>query len=465
MWQDPRYGNTMTDTDIQALKRAALDHLWMPSRDWVKTEAEGGPQIAVKAEGIRFTDSDGKTWIDIRGGYSSVNVGYGRTDIVEAAHEQMLRLHYYPQTSTTEVLVHLLEKLAEISPGSLDRTWPTTGGSEANETAIKIAKSYHKRTGEAGRYRIIGRRGSYHGATQGVMWLGGSSSVADFQPPYPGIVHAPHPLAYRCELGGTTPSECAILCAQAIEDLIVFHGAKTVAAVIAEPVSTSVGCAVPGDEYWPMLRQICDRHGVILIADEVVTGFGRTGKMFGLEHWDVAPDIMTMSKGISSSYLPIGGAIVSREIADRFGSDDNHFRQALTFGGHPVAAAAALKNIEIIESEGLIQNAAETGAYFKEKLEDLMDRHQMIGDVRGIGMLVAIEIVKDRYTREYFPKDLGLGNKLTEKFRRESLLLETDGQIIGFNPPLCTTRSDVDEIVGVVDMAMTEVESELSMSG
>jgi L-2,4-diaminobutyrate transaminase len=186
--------------------------------------------------------------------------------------------------------------------------------------------------------------------------------------------------------------------------------------------------------------------------------------MFGLEHWDVAPDIMTMSKGISSSYLPIGGAIVSREIADRFGSDDDHFRQALTFGGHPVAAAAALKNIEIIESEGLIQNAAETGAYFKEKLEGLMDRHQMIGDVRGIGMLVAIELVKDRDTKEYFPKELGLGKKLTEKFRRESLLLETDGQIIGFNPPLCTTRSDVDEIVGVVDMAMTEAESELSMS-
>ena len=454
----------MTDTDIKALKRAALDHLWMPSRDWVKTEAEGGPHIAVEAEGIRFTDSDGRTWIDIRGGYGSVNVGYGRTEIVEAAHQQMLRLHYFPQTSTTEAQVLLFQKLAEITPGSLERTWATTGGSEANETAIKIARSYHRRAGEAGRYRVIGRRGSYHGATQGVMWLGGYDRPSDFQPPYPGIVHAPHPKAYRCEMGGKTPSECAVRCAQAVEDLILFHGAKTVAAVIAEPVSSSVGCAVPGDEYWPMLRQICDRHGVILIADEVVTGFGRTGKMFGLDHWGVAPDIITMSKGISSSYLPIGGAIVTAEIADRFGTDDDHFRQALTMGGHPVSAAAALKNIEIIESEGLVHNAADTGGYFKDRLQELMDRYKMIGDVRGIGMMLAMELVSDRETKEYFPKELGLGEKLTEKFRRDGLLLDTDGRLISFNPPLCITRAEVDEVVAVLDSAMKESESELDIA-
>ena len=454
----------MSSADAQALKRAALDHLWMPSRDWVKTGEEGGPRIAVEAKGIRFTDSDGKTWIDVRGGYASVNVGYGRSEIVEAAHDQMLRLHYFPQTSTTEVQVRLFQKLAEMTPGNLERTWATTGGSEANETAVKIARSYHNRAGEPGRYRVIGRRGSYHGATQGVMWLGGYSGLSDFYPAYPGIVHAPQPNPYRCEKGGTTPSESAVRCAQAIEDLIEFYGANTVAAVVAEPVSSSAGNAVPGDEYWPMLRQICDRHGVILIADEVVTGFGRTGKMFGLDHWGVVPDIMTMSKGISSSYLPIGGAIVTNEIADRFGTDQDHFRQALTFGGHPVSAAAALKNIEIIESEGLVQNAAETGAYFKDRLNEIADRFKFIGDVRGLGLMLTVELVSDRETKESFPKSLPIGEKLTERFNREGLLLEASNQMVSFYPPLCITRSEVDEIVAGVSVALDETASELSLS-
>ena len=436
----------------------------MPSRDWVKTEEEGGPRIAVEARGIRFTDSEGKTWIDVRGGYSSVNVGYGRTEIVEAAHEQMMRLHYFPQTSTTEAQVRLFQKLAEMTPGGLERTWATTGGSEANETAIKIARSYHNRVGEPGRYRVIGRRGSYHGATQGVMWLGGYNGLSDFYPAYPGVVHAPQPNPYRCEKGGATPSECAVRCAQAVEDLIEFYGANTVAAVVAEPVSASVGNAVPGDEYWPMLRQICDRHGVILIADEVVTGFGRTGKMFGLDHWGVVPDIMTMSKGISSSYLPIGGAIVTNEIADRFGTDQDHFRQALTFGGHPVSAAAALKNIEIIESEGLAGNAAETGAYFKDRLSELADRFRFIGDVRGLGLMLTVELVSDRETKECFPKSLGIGELLTERFNREGLLLEASNQMISFYPPLCITRSEVDEIVDGVSVGLAETASELSLS-
>ena len=277
-------------------------------------------------------------------------------------------------------------------------------------------------------------------------------------------MHAPQPNPYRCEKGGTTPSESAVRCAQAIEDLIEFYGANTVAAVVAEPVSSSAGNAVPGDEYWPMLRQICDRHGVILIADEVVTGFGRTGKMFGLDHWGVVPDIMTMSKGISSSYLPIGGAIVTNEIADRFGTDQDHFRQALTFGGHPVSAAAALKNIEIIESEGLVQNAAETGAYFKDRLNEIADRFKFIGDVRGLGLMLTVELVSDRETKESFPKSLPIGEKLTERFNREGLLLEASNQMVSFYPPLCITRSEVDEIVAGVSVALDETASELSLS-
>ena len=393
--------------DTEALRRSALEHLWMPSADWVQMAEEGRPAIIVGGEGLRVTDSDGKEWMDVNGGYLSVNVGYGRTEMAEAARRQMHELAYFPQGSITEPLVRLAEKLAQITPGSLDRVWPVSGGSEANETAIKIARAYQKRVGEPGRYKVISRKGSYHGATGGVMWMG-DGALADYGPAYPGMLHAPQPNPYRCELGGTTPSECAVRCAQAIEELITFHGPGTVAAVIAEPVSSNPGAAVPGDEYWPMLRQICDRYGVILIADEVICGFGRTGKMFGMEHWGVVPDIMTVGKGIVSSYLPVAAAIATKEVADLFAGEENIFRQALTFGGHPVTAAAALSNIEIIETEGLVQNSAETGAYFLDRLQGLKEEHQIVGDVRGIGLLLAIELVSDRETKEHFPLSCAL---------------------------------------------------------
>ena len=457
----------MNAQETEALRKSAFEHLWMHSRDWVTTAEEGGPPIMVEGRGVRVTDSEGKTWIDCHAGYSSVNIGYGRPEIAEAMREQMRKLVYFPQGSTTSPMVRLVEKLAEITPGNLERTWPVSGGSEATETAIKIARAYHVRTGERGRYKIISRKGSYHGATAGVLWLGGAMEKGDYEPRLPGMVYAPQPDPYRCELGGETPSECAVRCAQAIEDLIAFHGPKTVAAVIAEPIAytTTAVAAIPGDEYWPMLRQICDKYGVLLIADEVICGFGRTGKMFGVDHWGVEPDLMTVAKGIVSSYLPVAGAIASREVADVFAGEENIFRQALTFGGHPVTAAAALKNIEIMENEGMVQNSAETGAYFLEQLEGLQDEHPIIGNVRGRGLQLGIELVKDRDTKEAYPDELRLGERLMEKFRKHGLILRSSGKSIGFGPPLCITRDDVDEIVAGVDRSLGEIEKELSSSG
>ena len=451
----------MVDTqDTESLRRSAFEHLWMHNRDWVQTAEEGGPTIIVEGEGIRVTDSEGKTWIDVNGGYASVNVGYGRTEIAEAAREQMMKLSYFPQTTVTEPLVKLVEKLAQLAPGSLERSWPVSGGSEANETAIKIARSYHKRRGEAGRYKVISRRGSYHGATGGVMWLGSVSGKSDYEPVYPGMVYAPQPNPYRCELGGQTPSECASRCAQAVDDLIEFHGAKTVAAVIAEPVAAGPGAAVPGDEYWPMLRQICDRHGVLLIADEVVCGFGRTGRMFAMEHWDVVPDLMTVAKGVTSSYLPFASAIATKEVADVFVGKDNVFPQALTFGGHPVTAAAALRNIQIIEDEGLVQNSADVGAYFLDQLHLLREDHSIIGDTRGLGLMLAIDLVSDRETKAEFPTEFHLEDKLNERFESQGMILRTGGNVINLSPPLCIKRGEVDEIVTNLDRAIGEVEQE-----
>ena len=455
----------ITDRDLTELRSSALNHLWMHNRDWVKTGEEGGPDIVVEADGIEVTDIQGKTWIDVNGGYNSVNAGYGRTQIAESVRNQMLQIPYFPQGTTTVPLVQLAEKLSDIMPGDLTRSWPVSGGSEANETALKIARSYHKRRGDSGRYKVISRKGSYHGATGGVMWLGGSGSVrSDYEPSIPGMVYAAQPNSYRCEFGGETPDECAVLCAQSIEDLILFHGPETVAALIAEPVSASSMAAVPGSPYWPMIRDICDRYGVLLIADEVITGFGRTGQMFAVEHWDIVPDLMTVAKGITSSYLPFAVSIATNRVAEVFAGEKNVFRQALTFGGHPVCASAALTNIGIIESEGLVENSAKMGAYFLDKLKVLQDTHSIIGDVRGLGLLLGVEIVKNRETKESFPDSSSIAEILNKSFRSHGLILFASNKGVSIGPPLCIQKNEVDYICEAIDKSLTTAEAELSLA-
>ena len=284
------------------------------------------------------------------------------------------------------------------------------------------------------------------------------------EPTQKGLIRAPQPDPYRCELGGETPDECALLCAEAIEQLIVANDPETVSAVIAEPVAAR-GCIVPGDTYWPTLREICDRYGVVLIADEVITGFGRTGKMFALEHWDVVPDIMTVAKGIISSYLPFGAAVVRDEIADLFAGKGNGLKHVFTASGHPVCSAAALKNIEIIETEGFVENSAEVGAYFKEQLLGLMADHPIIGDVRGLGLLLTVELVSDRKTKEKFDKDLEIPAKLNESFKKHGLLYRAGDGTLGFGPPLSITKDEVNEIVHAIDLSFWELEGELGIAG
>ena len=388
------------------------------------------------------------------------------TRLPNAAFEQMSRLPYFPNGTTTEPTALLSKKLAEMTPGSLSRVFPVSGGSEANETAIKIARAYHRRRGEPQRYKIISRQGSYHGTTTGVLWLGGSPLAPrhDFEPAYPGMVYAPQPLPQWDGESVETPSECAVRCARAVEELINQEGPTTVAAMIAEPVAVPMGAVVPGDEYWPMLREICDRYGVLLIADEVINGFGRTGKMFAVEHWDVVPDIMTVAKGIISSYLPLAAAIATEEVAGIFAGEDDYLRHVITSSGHPVSAAASLKNIEIIETEGMVDNAAEVGAYFKEQLEAMMGDHPSILDVRGVGLLLAVELARNRVTREPFAPGDRVVDRLNENFRRQGLILRVGGPVINMGPPLCTTTADVDEIVHALDLSLWRLEGDLGIA-
>ncbi len=452
-------------SDAEALRQSSLKYLYMHNRDWVQMAEEGDPQIITEGHGVRVVDSEGNSYIDVKGGYLCVNIGYGRTEIADAAYEQMVKTAHFPSGATSVPTVKLAQKLADLTPGSLSRVFPVSGGSEANETAVKIVRAYHNRRGESGRYKIISRNGSYHGTTGCTVWLGGhpAASRSDFEPMYPGMVYAPQPHPYRCERGGQTPSECAVRCAQAIEDLILFHKPETVAAVIAEPIAVPLGVVVPGDEYWPMLREICDKYGVLLIADEVITGFGRTGKMFAMEHWGVVPDIMTVAKGIVSSYLPIAATIATEEVADYFGGGDNYFKHVLTFGGHPAPAAAALKNIEILENENMVENSRVVGAYLKEQLEALMETHPSIGDVRGKGMMVAVELVSDRETKAKFPKEARLAARLNEQFRKNGLIMRTDNEILSIAPPLCLTKGEADEIAHAIDLSLGEFERQVGM--
>ena len=456
---------THSPSEVKNLQESALEHLWVYLREPSDMAEKGDPAIFVSGEGVHVTDALGNTSIDGMSGLWLKNVGYGRKEIADAAYEQMLNLTYMPLGTTTEPTIRLAEKISQIAPGDMTRSFFTSGGSEAVETALKLSRAYFKRVGEPNRTKFISRKGSYHGATMGALALGGSHLYPklDYEPLMPGVFHVPQPLPYRCEFGGETPEECAELCVNAVEEMIKSQAPETIAAVFAEPISSPMGCAVPGDNYWPRLREICDRYGVLLIADEVITGFGRTGKMFATEHWGVVPDMMTVAKGITSGYIPMGGCITRGEISDAFiGSQKASFKHVITFGGHPVAAAAALKNIEIMEEEGMVENAAKQGVYLLDGLNEMKEKYQMIGDVRGLGLFCGLELVADRGTKEYFPAEADLANRITQGFAENGLLLR-GGDRMNVAPPLCITSSEVDDLVTIMDKVFDQVSKDLGV--
>ena len=456
---------TYSPSEVKSLQESALEHLWVYLREPSDMAEKGDPAIFVSGEGVHVTDALGNTSIDGMSGLWLKNVGYGRKEIADAAYEQMLNLTYMPLGTTTEPTIRLAEKISQIAPGDMTGSFFTSGGSEAVETALKLSRAYFKRVGEPNRTKFISRKGSYHGATMGALALGGSHLYPklDYEPLMPGVFHVPQPLPYRCEFGGETPEECAELCVNAVEEMIKFQDPETIAAVFAEPISSPMGCAVPGDNYCPRLREICDRYGVLLIADEVITGFGRTGKMFATEHWGVVPDMMTVAKGITSGYIPMGGCITRGEISDAFiGSQKASFKHVITFGGHPVAAAAALKNIEIMEEEGMVENAAKQGVYLLDGLNEMKEKYQMIGDVRGLGLFCGLELVADRGTKEYFPAEADLANRITQGFAENGLLLR-GGDRMNVAPPLCITSSEVDDLVTIMDKVFDQVSKDLGV--
>lgn len=445
----------------KAIAEKAKDHVWPHQLAWNVQAEQDGLTIFESGKDSTLTDIHGKQYLDGISGLWVVNVGHGRAEIAEAMAEQARKLAYVSSVAyTNEPAAHLAHKLAEITPGDLSRVYMVSGGSEAVETALKIAKQVQAMRGFPRRYKVIARRGSYHGMTQGAMSLTASREEKWFGPFMYGVSHVPAPNRYRNDFG-LEGEEGDIMAAKYVEQEIINQGPETVAAVIGEPISSAAGIHVPSPKYWQMLREICDRHGVILIADEVINGFGRTGTMFAMEQMGAAPDIMTVAKGLTSGYMPMGAAIASSKIFAEFENQPEiSMGHLLTFGGHAVAAAAALKNIEIMEQENLVERGAEMGVYLRERLEELRS-HPSVGDVRGVGLLQGIEVVKNREKKTPLAKNDKFCVELGKKVFEKGLVTRT-WNIIHFAPPLVVTKDEIDRMVSIVDEALTETEREFA---
>ena len=453
----------METETFDGLREAALSHVWFPMQQLNDVAKEGGLQIMTEGNGPKIKDFEGREYYDGFAGLALVNVGYGREEIAKAVYDQLSTLHYANTFAYGTIpAIKAAEKLASLAPGDLNRVFFTSGGSDSVETSMKMARQYHFNRGDKERIKFISRKGSYHGVSLGALAVNQALWVNRdiFQPMLPIVRVAPQPSPYRCELGGKTASECAVRCAEAVEKIILEEGPETVAAVIAEPISVSSGVAIPGQEYWPMLREICDRHGVLLIADEVINGFGRTGKMFAIEHFGVQPDIMTLAKGITSGYQAVGACIVTDQVADAFlGGEEVTFKHGYTYSGHPAGAAAALANIEIIEREGLVENSAVMGRRLLDRLTALKES-PIVGDVRGLGLMCAIELVKDKTSKEPLTSIEGAADKLSNRLAENGLLTRVS-PYLNLTPALTLTAEQVDEIADIVKDGIEYIEKEL----
>jgi len=400
-----------------------------------------------KAKGIYFWDTDGKRYIDFSSQLMNTNIGHQHPKVVKAIQDQAAELCFVHPGNTTEVRALLGKKLAEVTPGNLKKTFLTLGGAEANENAIKMARFY------TGRHKILARYRSYPGATHGSIALTGDYRRLAVEPVMPGGVHFLDPFCYRCPFGQKKES-CKRECIAHLEEVIKYEGTDKIAAIIMEGVVGSNGLIIPPDDYWPRVRELCDKYGILLISDEVMSGWGRTGKWFAVDNWSVTPDIITTAKGITSGYVPLGAVIVSDKIAQFF--EDKYLYAGLTYNGHALSCAAALATIEVYEDDHLIENAVVVGKYLGERLESIKSKHISVGDVRYIGLFSAIELVVNRVTKESFAPSVmaEIGTVLRQNGLFTFIMANNMGSIIFVVPPLCITKEQLDEGLAIVEKAL-----------
>jgi adenosylmethionine-8-amino-7-oxononanoate aminotransferase len=436
----------------------ALEYLFLHNT-FEKIIREGKAPVIVRGQGNYVYDEEENRYLDLVAGHTRPNaIGYGREEVARAMYDQAMKMHYFsPAFFITPPAVELSKKLASLYPAGLKTTCFVCDGSEAVEAAFKIAKQYHHFANKQKRFKIISRQNAYHGQTMGALSaLGFLNPMRNIMAPLvPGHAFLIPPYCYRCPLNLTYPA-CDLACAEGLDSLIQFEGPDLVAAFIAETVMQGVGALTPPEGYFDRVRKICDRYGVLLIIDEVIVGFGRTGKMFAAEHYNIRPDILTMAKQLTAGYAPLGAASTTREIAGAIPT----FLHLHTYGNHPVCCAAALANLEIIERENLVANAAEMGKYFLDGLKGLQ-KHSIVGEARGLGLWCAIEIVKDKKKRIPFPPEENITFQLTLAGRSHGAIFRGMGNALEFAPPLTISRKEVEEGLEAIDQALYDVEKKL----
>jgi adenosylmethionine-8-amino-7-oxononanoate aminotransferase len=429
-------------------------------------------RLAERGEGIYIWDDRGKRYIDGSAGASAVvNIGHGVPEVAEAMAAQARRLALAPMHMFTHgPIIELTDRLAELAPGSLSKIWLVSGGSEATENAVKLARQYQMERGFPSKQLVVSRWESFHGATIAALGYGGHTfRRRRYLPMLENSPHIPPAYRYRCEYCQDR-SECTLQCASALEKEIRRQGAENVAAFIAEPVVGAALAAVPAPAgYFQAIREICDRYEVVLVADEVMTGFGRTGKMFGIEYWGVEPDLIATAKGMSGGYVPLGAVIVRESIVATLERNAANFVAGHTYTGNPLSAATALAVLAYLQEHDLVGNARVQGERLLSGLCEVMDRHPIVGDVRGLGLMVGLELVQDRASKQPFPLADRISWRIGDAALDRGLILYplqgcvdgVEGDMIKITPPLCITAEQVDDLLGLLDESIGAIEREL----
>ena len=423
------------------------------------TPGHSNGRVWVKGEGAFLYDADGNRFIDGLSCLWNVSAGHGRIELADAAHRQMSELAFGSSYAggSNRPAIELAERLSGIAYDSINNFYFTSGGGEATDSNFKLARFYWKAVGKPEKTKVISRIWGYHGVTFAAMCATGIASYwPSFEPRIPGFSHIPSPDPYHYPMPDDGSSQ-GIAAANELEKEILAQGPETVAMFIAEPVQGAGGVIVPQDDYFQRIREICDKYDVLLVADEVITGFGRTGKMFALEHYGIEPDLMQFAKSITSGSVPLGGIGMSDKIAEVVKSSASPWMHAYTYSGHPTTCAVALATLDIIEREDLPGQAASKGEAMLASLHDALDDHPHVGNVRGKGMMHGIEIVKDKATKEWFEPTFGLGGKLTAALMQRGLYTRVRSEVICNAPPLTTDESTLDDMVRIYREAIDEV--------
>ena len=449
-----------------AVWRAAdTAHHLHPFTDFRGLAEEGGSRIITKADGVWLEDSDGERILDGMAGLWCVNVGYGRERLAKAAYDQMLELPYYNTffKTATPSSIELAEKLAQLTPAGLNKVFYASSGSEANDTIARLVRRYWKILDEPKRVNIISRVNGYHGSTMASASLGGMKPMHEVDGlPLPGFHHVRQPYWYG-EGDGLSPEDLGKAAAKAIEDKILELGAETVAAFIGEPIQGAGGVIVPPAGYWAEVQRICKQYGILLIADEVICGFGRTGEWFGSDLLDIKPDIMTLAKGLTSGYLPLSAVMIGERVSEALWEKGGEFAHGFTYSGHPVPCAVALENIAIIEEENLVERVREeVGPYLQQRLATLTD-HPLVGEVRGVGLLGAIELVANKQTHERFAPEGRAGTLCRDHCVKQNVVSRAVRDTMVISPPLVITKSEIDELVDRLGKAIDSAAKDLGV--